>query len=339
MICFNRPVDRIAFPYRSPTHLPLLHVISESGAWEKHGLEVEYDKFITSTEAHEAVTRGAIEFVGGNHVSTYGRRTRGDDWIYLGQTMNKVPGWKIAVRADSGIQSVADLRKLRVATQGKHPGLNDWLYLKQHGLDSDREDVELFNISRLGPEKLRELGEKDGEPPQAWKLVRDGLADAAFIWPPATVFARRARLRLIEPDLMPMIFFTTISSGMRFVEQHPGIVERFLKGMIEGIQFYKSQPERAIEIILKRYTREGQLDLEAARETYLAIGDALEPRLYPSPTAIANVYVEGIRQDPDAAKMQPMELWDLHFLRRLDDSGFMSKTHDQATSAVDRARA
>src|SRR3954452_9097761 len=37
-------MDKIAFPYRSSSHLVLLHVVAESGAWEKHGLQVDYDR-------------------------------------------------------------------------------------------------------------------------------------------------------------------------------------------------------------------------------------------------------------------------------------------------------
>jgi ABC-type nitrate/sulfonate/bicarbonate transport system substrate-binding protein len=314
-------MDKLTFPYRSPTHLPLLHVIQESGSWDKYGLDVHYDAMITSTEAHDAVAKGEVDFVGGNHVSTYGRRARGDDWVYLGQTMNQVPGWKLAVRADSDIRSAADLRKKRVATQGKHPGLNDWLYLKQHGLDVDREEVDLFDIKSLPAEKRHALG----EPPKLWKLVHDGTADAALIWPPTTVEASRAGLRLLDVDPMPMIWFTTISSGTRFVDKHPALVERFLKGIIEGMHFFKTNPERSLEIILRRYDKEGALDGETARSIYTSIAEAIEPKLYPSPVAIGNVYLEGIRQDPDALKMQPMELWDLHLLRRLEDSGFMKE--------------
>jgi hypothetical protein len=56
-------MDKIAFPYRSSSHLVLLHVIAESGAREKHGLDVDYDLQISSSEAHRAVPLGEIEFV------------------------------------------------------------------------------------------------------------------------------------------------------------------------------------------------------------------------------------------------------------------------------------
>src|ERR1700752_5332873 len=115
-------MDKIAFPYRSNTHLSLLHVIAESGSWEKYGLDVEYDKKISSSRAHDAVLKGEVEFVGGNHVSTYGRRARGDEWVYLGQTINAVSR-QLVVRADSGIDGVGDLREKVVGTRGSHPRL------------------------------------------------------------------------------------------------------------------------------------------------------------------------------------------------------------------------
>jgi len=58
-------MDRVNFPYRSDSHLPFLHVVAESGSWEKHGLQVDYNKFISSEESHKNVANGTVEFVGG----------------------------------------------------------------------------------------------------------------------------------------------------------------------------------------------------------------------------------------------------------------------------------
>src|SRR6266566_7401416 len=111
-----RNVDKVSFPYRSSTHLNLLHVISESGSWAKHGLDVNYDFGISKTDAHRAVASGEVEFVGGNHISTYGHRARGDKWVYLGQTLNRVDP-KLVVRPDSGINGIGDLRGKRIGTR------------------------------------------------------------------------------------------------------------------------------------------------------------------------------------------------------------------------------
>jgi ABC-type nitrate/sulfonate/bicarbonate transport system substrate-binding protein len=316
-------VDKISFPYRSSSHLPLLHVIAESGSWEKHGLDVNYDYAISSGDAHRLVPTGEVEFVGGNHVSTYGRRARGDSWIYLGQTMNYVYP-KLVVRPDSGIESIADLRGKKVGTRGNHPSLNDWLLLKQRGLDSDRDDFEFDKRSKpkKNPSDSNEPLKKV-RPTALWELIRDGEIDAALIMPPSSLHAEDAGLKLIDVDPLPMIWLTTLSSSIEFVEKHPDIVDRFLKGVIEGIHFFKTQPEKSIKIIQERYVREGQLNFAQASYTHQIIRDVLEPKLYPLMSAISNVYEEAKRQDKDAERINPMALWDLHFIRRIEDSGFI----------------
>lgn len=321
-------MDHIAFPYRSASHLALLHVVAASGAWEKYGLDVDYNRVISRADAHEAVTSGAIEFVGGNHVSTYGKRARGSDWVYVGQTMNVVYGRQLAVRPESGINSVADLKHKKIGTQGNHPGLNDWLYLKQRGLDVDRDDVELLDAKKIG----LKVAIAEGEIPrqsELWEAVLDKRVDAAFLSPPATFFAANAGLKLIDIEPMPMIFFTTLSTSARFVEAHPDIVERFLKGMIEGVHFFKTKPQESTSIILERFGEEGRLDATMAATIYNNLAPALEPKLFPTLEAMSNVYQEGVRLDPEAAKVNPVELWDLHIVRALDDAGFVRDLYQE----------
>lgn len=314
-------MDKVAFPYRSSSHLPLLHVISESGSWEKHGLDVDYNRGISAGDAHKQVPSGEVEFVGGNHVSTYAHRARGDSWVYLGQTVNYVHS-KLCVRPDSGINGISDLYGKKVGTRGSHPGLNDWLYLKQRGLDTDRDDVELINQLKhkkgdMDPVK----GEGTRETLYEW--VKKGTVDAAFLTQPAAAFAKKAGLRLIDIEPLPMIWFTTVSSSLKFVEKNPDLVERFLKGIIEGIHFFKTERDKSIKIIQTKYDKEGKLNKEFATLTYESIADNLEPKLFPSMQSIGNVYQEALRQDKDARKINPMELWDVHHIRKIDDSGFV----------------
>ncbi len=317
-------MDKVAFPYRSSSHLVLLHVVGQSGAWEKHGLDVEYDRQISSTEAHRAVPLGEVEFVGGNHVSTYGHRARGDSWVYLGQSVNQI-NHQLVVRPDSGINGLLDLHGRKVGTRGSHPSLNDWLYLKQHGLDADRDDIEFVKQTKLRPNSMDavDAAKKEKAPP-TWHWVRDSVVDATLLGPPASLFAKAAGLKVIDIEPLPMIQFTTVSSSLGFVEKHPDIVERFLKGLMEGIHFFKTQPEQAIKIIREHCSKRGEMNQEQATITHRSLAQILEPKLYPKMQAIANVYEEAIRQDKDAKKINPMELWDLHHIRRIDDMGFVN---------------
>ena len=324
-----RNIDKVSFPYRSSTHLSFLHVVSESGSWAKHGIDVNYDFQISKTDAHRAVASGEVEFVGGNHISTYAHRARGDKWVYLGQTLNSVFP-KLVVRPNSGINGIADLRGKKVGTRGNHPGLNDWLLLKQRGLDVDLDQVEFVKevdgmVVAEAAEQMESANPeiKKQKRTPLWQWVRDGHVDAALLMAPSYLYAADAGLKVIDIEPLPMIWYTTISTSLPFVEQHPDIVERFLKGMIEGIHFFKTEPEQAIGIIQRRYQREGQLTREQATYIWQELAPRLEPKLYPSMAAIANVYEEAKRSDADAKRINPMELWDLHHVRQLDDTGFV----------------
>lgn len=312
-------MDHVQYPYRSDSHLALMHVIAESGMWEKHGLDVDYQWEINREDAHSRVPTGEVEFVSGNHVSTYAARARGDNWVYLGQTvsMNNV---KLITKKDSDINCWADLKKKRFGSRGRHPGLNDWLNLKQHGLDVDKDEIEVIRPgTNQDPDILT------AENLSLMDMIQNDQVDACFLSQPRLEFARRAGLKVIDIDPQPMVFFMTVSSSLPFTQKNPDIVNRMLKSVLEGIAFFKQNPDKAIDIILKKHTAEGALDLDAATKLYNDLAPTLEPKLFPSMQAISNVYEEAVRQGgEDAKKINPMELWDFHFLREIDDTGFIA---------------
>lgn len=332
-------MDKITFPYRSGTHLLMLHVIAHSGAFERHGLDVDYERYISSSQAHDAILSGDVEFVGGNHVSTYGNRARGDNWVYLGQTISKLHH-KLCVREDSGINCIEDLFQKKVGTRGSHPTLDAWLYLKKRGLDRALDQVELVNQVKHAKGSMDPQNMSD---PEGWTLpplyqwVKDRKVDAAFLLPPQTSFAEQAGLKVIDLEPMPMIWFTSLSTSLRFTEKHPDIVDRFLRAMLEGIHFFKTRKAESIAIIQRYHTVEGQMSHEQAETAWAQLAPLLEPKLVPSLAAISNVYEEAVFQDKDALRINPMELWDLHFLRRIDDSGFIRNLYAQDGAQGGRA--
>ena len=304
-------MDKIKFPYSSDGHLEFLHVVYESGSWEKHGLQVEYDFFISAEDAHRSVAKGEVEFVSGNHLSPYAARVKGDPWVYVGQSLN-LNNHRLVVRADSGINKLSDLKGKMVAHRGQHPGLNNWLFLRDNGLDVDRGDI-----------VMKRWRSNDKE---SWEGVQIGEFDAALVTPPDDLLARRAGLKIIEIPFQPMIWFTTISTSWTFAQKHPDIVERFLKGVIEGIHFYKTQKAKTVAILEKRYGPKGW-DHEVIEYVYKELSGILEKKPYPNLTSIQNVFELAKRQDPESAKVNPLSLWDMHYLRQIDDSGFIDRLY------------
>jgi ABC-type nitrate/sulfonate/bicarbonate transport system substrate-binding protein len=300
-------MDKIKFPYRSADHLALLHVIQESGAWEKYGLQVDYNVYIGPDEAHAAVNKGEVEFVSGNHISPYPARLKGDRWVYLGQTVN-LYAHRLIVRPDSKIEKVSDLRGKKVAARGHHPSSNIWLFLKQNGLDEDKGD---FSMVRLRGVKL-------------WELVQRGEFDACLITSPDDILAKRAGLSVIPLPPLPMIHFTTISTSSEFAGKHPDIVERFLKGVIEGIHFFKTKKDKTTSVLRTKLDSE-EREPELVEARYNDLAPLLEPQLYPNLQAIQNVFELAKHHHPECSKMNPLSLWDLHYIRNIDDSGFFDQ--------------
>jgi ABC-type nitrate/sulfonate/bicarbonate transport system substrate-binding protein len=304
-------MDKIKFPYRSDGHLAFLHVVQESGSWAKHGLDVDYDFFISADDSHKSVAKGEVEFVSGNHLSPYAARLKGDPWVYVGQTLN-LNYHRLVVQPDSGINKMSDLKGKIVAHKGQHPGLNNWLFLKENGLDVDRGDIVM--------KKWRSEGKS------AWEGVQVGEFDGALITPPDDVFAKRAGLKIIEIPFQPMIWFTTISTSWVFVQKHPDIVERVLKAIIEGTHFFKTEKAKTTAILEQKYKSQGW-DREIVEHIYKELAAILEKKPYPALPAIQNVFELAKRQDPESAKVNPLSLWDMHYLRQIDDSGFIDRLY------------
>jgi hypothetical protein len=322
-------MDHIQFPYRSKSHLALMHVVAECGAFERHNLDVDYDRELSRSDAHKLIPTGEVEFTSGNHVSTYGARARGDKWVYLGQSVS-LNHLNIVTREDSGINGIQDIRGKRFASKGRHPGFNDWLYLKQNGLDIDKDDCEFIQFGSISKDQRRKNM-------NIIEAVKIGEADCCFLAQPRRQFAIRQGLKVIPIPPQEMVFFATVSTSMPFLQKYPDICKRLLMALLEGVAYFKQNKEKTIEIMMKHHSKEGMLDKEVATLLYDQLAPTLEPRLYPSMKAIANVYEEGKRQDKDAERISPLALWDFHLLREIDDTGFIDKLYkDKSKMTVDK---
>jgi hypothetical protein len=55
--------------------------------------------------------------------------------------------------------------------------------------------------------------------------------------------------------------------------------------------------------------------------------ESLERAPYPSIEAIQNVFALAVKRDPEIKEFNPLILWDLHYVKEIDDSGYVRRLY------------
>jgi sulfonate transport system substrate-binding protein len=301
--------------YRSNSHAPLWLVADKSGCWQKNGLDVDTSPQLVREKAVESLTSGHVDLISGNHHNLYVRNAKnGEDFVHLAQPTNNWTENKLVVKP--GIRSVQDLRGKKIVADKltSHAGLNIWLYLKQEGLDVDRGDVELVELR--------------GSSEDRWKKVLSGEFDGTFVTIPHDSRAAKAGAHVIEARAIPMIRGVTLTTKTSFVKSHPEEVRQLTKGLVDAIHFFLTRKQETLEILKEHATPILKLQSDEEVETlYDEWAQSLERKPYPNFEAISNVFKLAVRRDPEISGYNPLALWDTHFVRELDDSGYIDKLY------------
>lgn len=297
--------------YRSNSHAPLWLVADKSGSWQKNGLDVDTSPQLIREKAVESLKSGHVDLISGNHHNLYVRNAKnGEDFVHLAQATNNWTENKLVVRP--GIRSVQDLRGRKVVADKltSHAGLNIWLFLKQEGLDVDRGDVELVELR--------------GSSEERWKKVLAGEYAGTFVTIPHDTRAAQAGAHVIIGRAIPMIRGVTLTTTTTYVKNHQDEIRLLTKGFVDAIHFFLTRRQETLEILNEHASPILKLQSDAEVETlYDEWAQSLERKPYPALPAISNVFQLAVRRNPEIAGYNPLALWNTHFVRELDDSGYI----------------
>jgi NitT/TauT family transport system substrate-binding protein len=301
--------------YRSNSHAPLWLVADKSGCWQKNGLDVDTSPQLIREKAVEALKNGHVDLISGNHHNLYVRNAKnGEDFVHLAQATNNWTENKLVVQP--GIRSVRDLRGKRVVADKltSHAGLNIWLFLKQEGLDVDQGDVELVEMR--------------GSSEDRWQAVVRGEFAGTFVTIPHDARAAQAGAHVISVRPMAMVRGVTLTTTMAFVKNHPEEIRLLARGFVDSIHFFLTRKQETLEILKEHAAPILKLQSDAEVDRlYGEWAESLERKPYPKLEAIANVFALAVRRNPEIAGYNPLALWDTHFVRELDDSGYIDSLY------------
>lgn len=307
---------KIRIYYRAPSHVPLWKVMEECGFLEKHGLEMEMGSLEGQRKrAAEGLKAGDLDIVSGNHHNLYARKALyGDPYVHIGQSNN---AWRENyLVCGKGISGLHNLKGKRVAMDDYdgHTGLNVWLYLKQHGLEEGR-DVELVTDPVKGAERA--------------KGVMDSKYDATFIRAVDRLRALKFGAKIVEVPPMAMIEGVTLTTTTTYVKNHEDESRALIMALIDGVHFFKTNKAGTLKILQTHCSELLKMrDAEEWNCFYENQAASLESAPYPSLEAIQNVFALAVKRDPEIKEFNPLALWDLHYVKEIDDSGYIRQLYN-----------
>jgi ABC-type nitrate/sulfonate/bicarbonate transport system substrate-binding protein len=301
--------------YRSPSHLPIWEVMDKGGIWEQVGVEsVRLEYMADPPDAEAALFEGSIDFISGNHITPYALVAKGSPIVCLASPSNAV---RDRVVSRQGISAIEELRGRRIADQPlesrsagfQHPTGNHMLFLRRAGVEP--YEVTWFEIDQSGAE-LRQA---------QIEALGSGAADACFATG-GTEEYERAGLHILELDPLPMINGPTLTTSVDRLHEPDQLGERLVKALVLAIHFAKTRREDTeliIEGLRKREPRAAGASIRGLLR--------MPEKPYPDPQGVMNAFELCLMKEPEAKSLSPLALWDLHYLRELDNSGYIDRLY------------
>jgi ABC-type nitrate/sulfonate/bicarbonate transport system substrate-binding protein len=318
----------IRFVYRSASMIPLLTIMQGRGLWEREGLDVRHMEFTQDPAyAEERLFAGDIDFIFGNHVSPYLRLSQGHPIVCLAQSTNWMQTW-IATSPD--VTELSMLKGKRVLSKplflpdGKFSGHNWGNYLLMLELNGVKvkEDIDY-----LDPDEIEALYQGSSSAEKGIAAVKDGRASACFINTERGAAAEAAGLRVHRLPETPMIHSITLTTTTPRVQKDSTFAERIIKALLEAVHIFKTDRETTLALLANPVQPLGDRYVERLRDRYDHYAGEYDSRLLPRAEAILNVHKLACLAYPGSEKVNPMELWDLHYLRQILDSGYVDRMY------------
>jgi NitT/TauT family transport system substrate-binding protein len=229
------------------------------------------------------------------------------DQVIVAINMNKVGG---GIFTKSEIKTPEDLRGKTIGVS--RPGSISEIILRyvlraKLGLQPDR-DVKMLVV---------------GDPAVGLQALERGIVDATPLTMPLPLMAAKMGFReLVNYDALGITFpANTVTTLRQTIAKRPELIENFLKTLIEGIHIFKTNKAKSLAVMKRNL--QGASD-EILEETYKYVVSVLEQQPYPSLEVIKNGLEILSFQYPQAKQTDPSPLIDPSFVRRIDQSGFIT---------------
>jgi NitT/TauT family transport system substrate-binding protein len=276
----------------------------EGGYYEKNGFNMEVISIPGSSLALQAMLSGELPIIQAGGAGPIQTALAGADTVIIATITKRFSWW---IYSQPNITRVEDLKGkvFGVTRFGTQSDLASRLALKRFGIDPDH-DVTIVQT---------------GGPAETVSAMAAGKVHAAAVSPPATLQARRLKLReILDLSKLDLDYHVNgLVTTRRYIKSNEDTVRRFVRAYVEGAARGTKDKAFAIKSMGKYFRTDDREVLEETYDMVIRSGFSFPP--YPAGIAGLLQTLEGT--SPKAKSAKPEEFADDRFVRELDQSGFM----------------
>jgi hypothetical protein len=156
-----------------------------------------------------------------------------------------------------------------------------------------------------------------------WKKVASGECAACFIAPIYLPPALEAGLKVFPVPELPFVSHYAQACLSVFARNNSELLRDYVKAVVHALGLLVHRKEEAMEIIMQAPMRLMQIsDVDELARLVNSIAEKLLVKPYPTIEAVNNTN-EIAAHEYGATVENPLTLWDLHWVKQLDDEGFI----------------
>ena len=297
----------VRLAYRDHDRTPVIYCI-KAMAERHYGLGVEVVHIAERQAFEDALLNGRCDAIIEHIEYLYAEAARGRKiTFFCAPQIHR--GLQLVVPRD--FSSIDQLRGKRMAVRDLGRPFAVTLWLRKMGLERDVETIIVAD---------KEIGRW-----QQWRKVASGECGACFVAPIYLPSALASGLKTFPVEEAEIVSNFAQACLASFPAGNPALMKNYMKAVLHALALLLYRKEEALEIAAGEPMRLMKIsDRAELRRQVESIAGMLRVKAYPTMEAIVNSNAIAAHEY-NAEVQNPLTLWDLHWLKELDDDGFIDE--------------
>lgn len=300
-------VEKLRISYASVTGntAVITYIAQRAGLFEKQGLDVELILITGGPASISALLNADVDLDLRAPIAAMQAMAHGVKLTFLLSQSNTLE-YDVVTRPE-----IKDIKQLKGKKVGiiRFGGISELMvrYLFQKlGLDADK-DIAIIQVGQA-----------------RFVALEKGAIEATVLASAESAYAKRNGFRVLDMPTLPF-FGSTVVTTPAIAAKRSDAMNRYMRGYLDGVRFFLNDKERSSQYIGDLLRARDREMIELAYKSHPQHVMGRKP--YPDMAAVkATIDVMGARE-PAVKKLKGEELFNLSYLTRLDQSGFIDQLY------------